>query len=206
MEKLRLFFKTTLLGGILVILPIFLLILVFNWLYELVTEQVRPIVIMLVETARLHEFVASILAILITLLICFAIGLIIRTKLGKFTFEILESHFLRKLPFYKIIKETVIQVVGSEKNIFKSTALVNLFGNSTLVTAFITAEHSDGSFTVFVPSGPAPTAGFIYHLQRENVYKLDYPIERAMKTIFSLGAGSEEMIESFNNSSNKEKL
>jgi uncharacterized membrane protein len=200
MEKIKLFFKTTLLGGILVILPIFILILVFNWIYKFVIEQVRPLVEMLVETVRLHEFVASILAIIITLLVCFAVGLIVKTRLGKFTFEIFEKNFLHKLPFYKIIKETVIQLVGSDKNIFKSVALVNLFGNETLVTAFVTEEHKDGSFTIFVPSGPAPTAGFIYHLKKEYVHVLDYPIEKGMKIIFSLGAGSDELLTLYKNS------
>ena len=152
---------------------------------------------MLIETARLHEVVASAIAVLITLIICFAIGLLIRTNIGKFTFDIIERSLLHKLPFYKIIKETVIQLVGSDKNIFKSVALVKLFSSETLVTAFITAEHKNGMYTVFVPSGPAPTAGFIYHLKPENVHKLDYPVEKGIKTIFSLGGGSEEMIKLF---------
>lgn len=198
MNKLKVFFKTTILGGLLVVLPIYILVLVFKWFFEFVVDNIRPIVYVLVQTVQLHEFVASILAIAITLLLFFAIGLIVRTRLGKFTFDFVEENFLKKLPFYKMIKETVLQLVGSEKNLFKAVALVRLYGNETLITAFVTEEHENGMYSVFVPSGPAPTAGFIYHLKKEYVQILDYPIDKAMKTVFSLGAGSGDLLKNLN--------
>lgn len=194
MDKLKAFIKTTVLGGLLVVLPIYILVLVFKWFFEFVVDNIRPIVYVLIQTVRLHEFVASIFAIVITLLLFFAIGLVVRTRLGKFTFDFIEVNFLKRLPFYKMIKETVLQLVGSEKNLFKAVALVNLFGNETLVTAFVTEEHDNGMYSVFVPSGPAPTAGFIYHLKKEHVHIIDYPVDKAMKTVFSLGSGSNELI------------
>ena len=203
MNRLREFLKTTILGGLLIVLPIYILVLVFKWFFEFVIDNIRPIVYVLIETVRLHEFIASILAIIITLLLFFAIGLVVKTRLGKFTIDFIEENFLSKLPFYKMIKETVLQLVGNEKNLFKAVALVNLFGNETLITAFVTEEHNNGMYTVFVPSGPAPTAGFVYHLIKEHVHIVDYPIEKAMKTIFSLGAGSGEFINLYSELKNK---
>ena len=203
MNRLREFLKTTILGGLLIVLPIYILVLVFKWFFEFVIDNIRPIVYVLIETVRLHEFIASILAIIITLLLFFAIGLVVKTRLGKFTIDFIEENFLSKLPFYKMIKETVLQLVGNEKNLFKAVALVNLFGNETLITAFVTEEHNNGMYTVFVPSGPAPTAGFVYHLKKEHVHIVDYPIEKAMKTIFSLGAGSGEFINLYSELKNK---
>ncbi|KAB2837535.1 MAG: hypothetical protein F9K45_12640, partial [Melioribacteraceae bacterium] len=69
MEKIKEFFKTTILGGLLIILPIYILILVFKWFFEFVIDNIRPIVSILVETVRLHEFIASIIAIIVTLLL-----------------------------------------------------------------------------------------------------------------------------------------
>ena len=196
MDKIKSFFKTTLLGGVLVVLPIVILILVFRWLYEFIADKIKPLTYILLETAKLQEFVASGLAIIIILLSFFVVGLIIKTRLGQYSFEQLELRFLTKLPLYNIIKETILQLVGTEKKLFKHVALVNLFGNETRVTAFITDEHDDGSYTVFVPSGPAPTAGFVYHLTGNNVQIVNYPIDKAMRTIFSVGAGSKELLSS----------
>ena len=196
MDKIKSFFKTTLLCGILVVLPIVILILVFRWLYEFIADKIKPLTYILLETAKLQEFFASVIAITIILLSFFVVGLIIKTRLGQYSFEQLELRFLTKLPLYNIIKETILQLVGTEKKLFKHVALVNLFGNETRVTAFITDEHDDGSYTVFVPSGPAPTAGFVYHLTGNNVQIVNYPIDKAMRTIFSVGAGSKELLSS----------
>ena len=198
MTRIKFFIKTTLMGGTLIVLPLVILILVFNWFYEFITDIVKPLTVVLIETVQLQEYIAAILSILIILSLFFTVGLIVKTRIGKFTFEYVEQNVLVKIPLYKIIKETTLQLVGSEKTLFKHVALVNLYSNETLVTAFVTDEHEDGSSTVFVPSGPAPTAGFIYHLKKENVHKIKYPVDKAMKTIFSLGVGSNELLAIYN--------
>ena len=203
MKKIKSFLKTTMLGGVLVVLPLVILILVFKSLYEFIADKLKPITYILLETAKLQEFVASMLAIILILLFFFVVGLLVKTRLGRFSIEKLEIKIFTKLPLYKFIKETILQLVGNEKNVFKNVALVKLFGNETRVTAFITDEHDDGSFTVFVPSGPAPTAGFIYHLTRNNVQIINYPIDKAMRTIFSVGAGSNELLTLSNNVDSK---
>jgi uncharacterized membrane protein len=189
--------KTTLFGGFLVVLPIILLIFVLNWFFDFLTEKISPITNLLIQTARINEFVASIIAVVIILLLFFAVGLIVRTEIGKFTFSILEERFLKRVPLYRIIKETVTQLFGGEKILFKSVALVKLFGGDTLLTAFVTDEHPNGYVTVFIPSAPAPTGGYIYHVRKENVFKIDHPIDDAMRSILSLGAGSKGLLSKY---------
>ena len=142
----------------------------------------------------MSELIAALIAVIIMLLLFFLVGLLVQTRLGKFFFEIIEERLLKKIPIYRIIKETVIQLFGGEKMIFKGVALVRPFHNDTLITAFITDESSNDYVTVFVPSAPAPTGGYIYHIKKEYVTKIDYPVEQAMRTVLSLGAGSKEFI------------
>jgi uncharacterized membrane protein len=194
LDRIKSFLKTTLMGGALVVLPIVVLLIVFNWLYQFIADKIKPITYIMSETARLQEFYASIAALLLIVLSFFIVGIVLKTKIGRFAFNFFERKILTKLPLYKIIKDTTEQFVGSEKMLFKHVALVNIWGNDTRMTAFITEEHDDGSFTVFVPSGPAPTAGFIFHLPGDKVQKVNYPVDKTMKTILSLGAGSKELI------------
>ncbi|MFC2134195.1 DUF502 domain-containing protein [Bacteroidota bacterium] len=198
MGGLKSFIKTTLLGGFLVVIPVVLVIFIINGLYNFITDKIRPITQLLVYTAQMNEYVASILAALIILLLFFIVGLTVKTKVGHYTYSLFDEKILKRIPFYSIIKETVVQLFSSDKNFFKSVALVNLFCNETLVTAFITDEHPDGSYTVFVPSGPAPTAGFVYHLKGEFVHIIDYPVDQALRTIISMGAGSKDLVELLN--------
>ncbi|MBT8377672.1 MAG: DUF502 domain-containing protein [Ignavibacteria bacterium] len=196
MSKIKSFIKTTLMGGALVVLPIVVLLLVFNWLYEFVTDKIKPITYILSETTRIQEFYASIAALVLIILIFFIVGILLKTSLGRFTFDYFDRKVLVKLPLYKIIRDTTKQLFGSDKMLFKHVALVNIWGNDTRMTAFITEAHDDGSYTVFVPSGPAPTAGFIFHLSADKVQKVNYPVDKTMKTILSFGAGSKELINS----------
>ncbi|MBL1213933.1 MAG: DUF502 domain-containing protein [Ignavibacteriae bacterium] len=195
MNNIKYFIKTTFIGGALVVLPLVILISVFSWLYEFISDKVKPLTFLLSETVQRQEILASAIALIIILFTFFIVGLIVKTRFGQFSFEYLENKFLFRIPLYKIIKDTTLQLLGSNKNLFKGVALVNIFGSETRMTAFITEEHDNGSYTVFVPSGPAPTAGFIYHVAKENVEKINYPTDKAMKTIFSLGSGSKELFQ-----------
>ncbi|MGD8780157.1 MAG: DUF502 domain-containing protein [Ignavibacteria bacterium] len=194
MSRINSFIKTTILGGSLIVLPIVIWILVFKWLFEFVFDKVKPITDLILKTSGMQEFAASILAIILILLTFFLIGLLIKTKLGQYSFEIIEPRILARIPLYKIIKETVLQLIGSNKTLFKHVALVSLFGNDTLTTAFVTDEHENGYYTVFIPPGPAPTAGFIFHVKKENVHIINYPVDKAMKSIISIGVGSKELL------------
>jgi uncharacterized membrane protein len=194
MNKVKSFLKTTFLGGFLVVLPIILLILVLNWFYEFLLGNIRPIITLLIQTARISEVIAAVIAVIIMLLLFFLVGLLVQTRMGKFFFEIFEERVLKKIPIYRIIKETVVQLFGGEKMIFKGVALVRPFQNDTMITAFITDESSNDYVTVFIPSSPAPTGGYIYHIKREFVTKIDYPVEQAMRTVLSLGAGSKDVL------------
>ncbi|MDX9924599.1 MAG: DUF502 domain-containing protein [Ignavibacteriaceae bacterium] len=193
MSKIKIFIRTTLFGGFLIVLPIIVLIFVLKWFFDFLTSYIRPITNLLIETTNIERVVASLIAIAIMLIIFFIVGLIVQTKIGKIFFEFMEERFLKRVPLYKIIKETVIQLFGGEKILFKGVALVRPFGNDTLITAFIT-DQIDDYYTVFVPSAPAPTGGYIYHIHKDNVTIIDYPVEEAMRTVLSLGAGSKVLL------------
>lgn len=200
MSKLKQFIRTTFVGGFLIVLPIVILLIVLNWLFATLTDYIRPITNILIQTARVNEFVASFFALVFIIFGFFLVGLLVKTEIGKVSFQFFEDKFLAKIFGYRIIKETVLQIFGEEKKVFRAVALVKLFGNETLMTAFVTDEHSDGSYTVFIPSGPAPTAGFVYHVRKEQITIIDIPVDQALRTILSLGAGSKNLIEQYNSS------
>ncbi len=188
---------TSLLGGVIVILPVAILAAVFGWVFSFTTNLIQPLTDLIVANSDLKEIIADILVLFVIFVVCFFVGLIVRTRFGKFIYHMIENHLLKIAPGYTLIKETVLQILGNKKSPFSSVALVQIFGNDTLVTSFITDEHSDGSFTVFVPTGPNPTSGNIYHLKGEHVHPVDVSVEDAMRSIISCGAGSTQLVESY---------
>ncbi|MCK4745674.1 MAG: hypothetical protein KAT15_01495, partial [Bacteroidales bacterium] len=68
----------------------------------------------------------------------------------------------------------------------------DIFNSGTLMTGFITEDQGE-ILTVFVPTGPNPTSGNIYHLAREKVLFTKTSVDNGMKSIISCGAGSSEI-------------
>jgi uncharacterized membrane protein len=198
MKPIRDFLMTSLIGGTVVILPVAILLFILKWIFDLVTNVIQPLTNLIVTRSQLRETVADILVIAIIITACFVVGVFVRTRLGTWVHLTQENRILRIAPGYSLIKETVVQLLGNRKRApFSSVALVQLFGNETLASAFITDRHEDGSCTVFVPTGPNPTSGNIYHLKGKYVHPVNVRIEDAMRSIISCGAGSTKLINAY---------
>ncbi|MDZ4660010.1 MAG: DUF502 domain-containing protein [Pseudomonadota bacterium] len=192
MQKIKHFVITSFLGGLLVILPAAILFLAFRWVFRTTTGFVSPIAEILTATNHVQETLADILALGILFVVCFMLGLSIRTRVGAIVHNLIEVNFLSAFPGYQLVKDTVSQFIGSSgKSQFSRVALVRAFDNEVLSTAFITATHADGSYTVFIPTAPNPTSGLIMHLPASRVTPVEVSVENAMKTVIGCGAGSQ---------------
>jgi uncharacterized membrane protein len=198
LQRTNLFFKTTILGGVIVILPTIILIFAFSWLFGFVRNGIQPLTNLVKETLTLprqyEALIATVLVLVVIIISCFLLGLFVRTRLGQMIYHGFERSLLSKAPGYKMVKETVNQFLGNKESPFSSVALVQIFENSVKVTAFITDRHDDGTITVFVPTGPNPTSGFIYHLDQQFVHPIDVTVEDAMRSVISCGAGSGKLV------------
>jgi len=197
MERIKSFFKTSLLGGLIVLLPVGVLAFLFGWVFGLIERLIQPLTNKVEANSELQGLLAMAAALCLIVLACFVVGLMVRTQVGRFIHEKLEDHILKIAPGYNLIKETALQFLGNRPSPFSSVALVRIFGDETLVTAFVTETHDNGWYSVFVPTGPNPTSGNIYHLKPEYVHRVDLPIEDVMRSIISCGAGSASVIKAF---------
>jgi uncharacterized membrane protein len=193
------FVKVTLIGGLLVVLPLWVsLLLLFKAIKGAMT-MLLPIAKLLPQTV-VHEKVT---ALVLLLLICFAVGLLIRTELGKGIGDWLEQHLLGRLPGVSLIRGMIRQFAGEKDEQSFQPALVEI--EEALVPAFIIEKHADGQFTVFVSSSPTPMAGAIYILQPERVHPVDVPLRKAMVCVTKWGAGAAEMRAAMHSRNMKER-
>ncbi|WP_372845787.1 DUF502 domain-containing protein [Pontiella sp.] len=198
LARTKIFFKTTLLGGVIVILPTIILGFAFKWLFGMVGNGIKPLTDLVVNTMtlpdRFDQPIATAIVLSVIVLGCFFVGLLVRTRMGQWIYHSFENSVLSKAPGYKMVKETVNQFLGKKESPFSSVALVQVFENDMMMTGFITDRHDNGMVTVFVPTGPNPTSGFIYHLKAEFVHPVEVSVEDAMRSVISCGAGSEKLI------------
>ena len=131
---------------------------------------------------------------------CFVVGYLVTTKGGAYLHEKFDGRLAKYAPGYRLIKNIIDQFFGGDesKSPFSNgeVALVRIFGESTSsqVTAIVTSKHSDGRYTVFVPTGPNPTSGNMYHVNESQVeLHPEVKVEDMMRTIIACGAGSGDL-------------
>jgi len=193
-KRMQKFFLTTLFGGLVALLPLTLLILAFRWAVLLIERILRPLVEKFNTDTTIQTIAIYILAVIAILGATFLIGLVIQTRIGTFLNKVLEKKYLMKIPGYKVARDTVMQFFGKNRSFFKEVVLVDIFNSGTLMTGFIT-DTTENFYTVFVPTGPNPTSGNIYHVQKHKVHKTTAAVDSGMKSIISCGAGSSEIFE-----------
>lgn len=194
MERFKTFLRTTLLGGVGVILPAALTVAVFAWLFRQITDIIQPLTDFILAHSALAEVIADLLVLAILIGLCFLVGLLVKTRFGRYIHVTAEERLLKAFPGYSLIKETILQFLGNKKSPFSTVALVRIFDNDTRATAFVTDTHANQSYTVFVPTGPNPTSGQVFHLPARCVEVIDIPVEAAMRSIISCGAGSAALL------------
>lgn len=195
-KRLKNFLKTTLLGGLAAILPMALIFIFFRWIFNIIKRYLEPIVNLIEVDTDIQLAILYIIVLAAILGVFFFIGLVIRTRIGRFFNEVMEEKYLLKIPGYKIARDTVMQFFGKNRSFFSEVVLVDIFDSGTLMTGFITDDHQGSGFvTVFVPTGPNPTSGNIYHINRDKVFRTSAAVDNGMKSIISCGAGSKEIFD-----------
>jgi len=188
MKRLIEFFKTTIIGGLLVLLPIGLLAFMVAKAIDSAMAVISPIAAQLPTGTRF----ANVIALALIIAGCFAAGLILRTVLGQRLKTIFEKNVLERLPGYSLLRSLTRRVAGEDEGQTFAVALAVI--EDGLVPAFIVEEHVDGRYTVFVPSVPTPAVGALYILPRERVHLVDVPFTKAVACISRWGEGSRELL------------
>jgi uncharacterized membrane protein len=179
--------KTTLIGGVLIVLPIYLSILMVAKTLSVIVALLAPVTATIPAGAQFRQ----IIAVLIVLAVCFVAGIVVRTGAGLRAKNALERSVLEKIPGYELVRGLTARVSGDEREGTFRPALVEI--EDALSPGFIIEELEDGRYTVLVPSVPTPAAGALFILPRERVHPVDVPFTQAVKVISKWGAGAGEL-------------
>lgn len=177
------------LAGLLVILPIYLALLLLLKGIASAGQLVRPFTQLLPESLPAQQ----ILSVLLVLVICFVIGLAVRTRLGRLARGRLERSVFERIPGYELLRSLTLQVAGEKNDGIWKPALVEI--EEALVPGFIIEAFEDGRYTVFVPSVPTPFAGAVYVLDAHRVHPVDVPFTEAVKVITKWGSGARGLVQ-----------
>ena len=178
----------SLIAGFLIVIPIYLAILLLLKAMKSLIGLIHPIAMLMPESLPAE----TLLSLLFVFLICFLVGIAVRTGLGKVVRERLETTLFERIPGYALIRGLTQQLAGSSGEKLWKPAFFE--SDEGLLPAFIIEEFDDGRYTVFVPSIPTPFAGAVYILDRKRVHPLDVPFTDALRAISKWGSGSRDMV------------
>jgi Protein of unknown function (DUF502) len=133
------FLKTTLIGGLLIVVPVYLTVLLLGKVLKGMIALLGPIVALFPES--LHHF-AQIIAIALVVVVCFMLGLIARTGLGRRAIAAFEQHVLERMPGFAMVRSVVRRVSGSSDDAQFQPVLVET-DEETLTPGFIVEELDD---------------------------------------------------------------
>ena len=188
MKQSLVFVGKAVLAGLLIVVPVYLAVLLLLKAMKSVVGLVQPFALLLPEWLPAEKA----LSLLLVLMICFLIGVGIKTRTGRLVRERIERTFFERIPGYALIRSLTQRVAGEGSETVWKPALAEI--EEALVPAFIIEEFEDGRYTVFVPSIPTPFAGAVYILDRKRVHPLDVPFTEALKAVSRWGSGAKDLV------------
>jgi uncharacterized membrane protein len=133
------------------------------------------------------------LGFILTLGIILLIGFVTSNVIGKEIFEYFERA-INKLPvvnsIYASIKELSKSFSSSSNNRFSKVVMVDFPKEGVKSMGFITNENivinNERKISVFIPTTPNPTNGFLVFVDVDSVEKIDISVDEAIKIIISM--------------------
>ena len=184
--------KTTLVGGILFLVPLILLVILLRQLLQYTDKLLHPIAQLLPAKTIIGVAIPDLLAAVVLIVVAFLAGLLAKTRFGARLGANVEELILKRLPGFKLLKSMTQGITSSTSGSEVTVALANI--DETWQLSFVVERHPNGLLTVFVPSAPTPAAGSIFFLKETQVRHLDVSVSAAVKCIMQLGAGSGELL------------
>jgi uncharacterized membrane protein len=110
--NIKLFLRKSLFGGIVVLLPLIILGWILKSTFFFITDLIQPLTDYVTAHYQFPELAADVIVVIMIFTICFSVGTIVSTGLGKWLHSHFDQYLVKLAPGYKLIKEIVGQFFG----------------------------------------------------------------------------------------------
>jgi uncharacterized membrane protein len=138
------------------------------------------------------------LGFIFTLILILAVGLTVRSILGR-SLLLWGERLVYKIPLvrgiYQALKQIVHAMMSTKGESFKRVVMVEFPRKGLYTVAFVTGiatgemqeKTDERCINIFIPTTPNPTSGFYMMVPEDQVVRLDMSVEEAFKLIMSGG-------------------
>ena len=189
MEKLTRFFKKTVAGGLMVLLPVLLLCLLLAEMMQLVVALATPIAGLLAQGGLEKAANPVLVALVLLAAASFFIGLITQARTGRRFGRWIERGTVQRLPIYSALKRLTRGFAGTEEGETFLPALLEV-DTGVQEVVYVVETSQDGLAAVLVPHAPTAFSGPVKIVDRERLTFLDTNIGDLSRYLSHWGVGT----------------
>ena len=185
-------------SGLLVWIPIVVTIFVIHFVLNLLDSS-----LLLLPSRAQPDYLLGYdipgFGVVITLVVIFATGFLAANFFGKRLVKLWDK-LINRIPLVRSlhsgVKQMMETLLSSSGHSFRKVVLVEYPASGLWSIAFQTGagtpeiQHclgGDEIVTVFIPTTPNPTSGFLMYAKKKDVIELKMPVDQALKFVISLG-------------------
>ncbi|HEV7279349.1 MAG TPA: DUF502 domain-containing protein [Pirellulaceae bacterium] len=183
------FLRTTLLGGVLFLLPLIVVGILLGQVGQVVLVVVGAIGEFMPYQTRLGYAILFAAALGIVIGGCFTAGLIARHSIGRWLSEQTERNLTLLYPRYAIYKDQIIGNIGGDVAEGRLRPVKVAFVDCMRLGLEV-ERSAEGLVTVYLPSSPDPWSGTVALVASDRVERIEVPYVEMMTSFEKLGADS----------------
>lgn len=187
MGRIYEFLKSTILGGLFVLVPLGLLAGIAVKAIEVAHAAIEPVFRLLPFKSVSGVSPALMAAIILFLAACFLAGLLTRAAITRRLVENVEYLILSRIPGYALMKSVGEDLVEVEGKQGRTVVLVRLEASWQL--GFLMDTLPDGRRVVFLPDVPNGMTGSLHLFSPDRIEQLQLPIATTLDILGRLGIG-----------------
>lgn len=192
MKSLYRFLKTTVVGGLVVLVPVAVCAYAIVATVKTVLTGLAPIAKVLHVQSPGGIVAVELVAVLVVVAVCFFFGLLVQTAGGRAIGSWFEKRLFKVLPGYEMIKKISRQFSGGGEETLGTPVVVKL-GDSRQI-GFLVEEYPSGEAAVFIPLAPALSLGSVHIIPAERAERLNAKLSEVVDCITNVGYGSARVV------------
>lgn len=197
--------KRRIITGIITIIPMTITVLILYFIIKQIHLIFLPIVSRFVYTniPVINKIIPVLLSIFLGFSLVYILGLLSATIAMRRLIALGEK-VLTHIPIIKVLYLTSKQIVDTitlpQKTAFKKVVAIEyprkgMYGIGFLTGEMVVPQTGEILVTIFLPTTPNPTSGFLLILPAEQVYEINLSIDEGFKFIISGGILNPERFE-----------
>ncbi len=180
------FIKTSVVGGVVVVIPIALIVISLGKTFKSLITKTEPLTENMMYGPLANAIIATVIVIAGVILVFFIVGVILKTIWGKSIQNWLEKRIYENIPMFSTFKQLTQRITGIENSNFPVVE-IDLYGTGVKVLGVVVEKLEDERLMVYAPSSPLVTVGQLYVVPNDRINELNASIHDTLNCLSQAG-------------------